>query len=129
MRILGIDPGLGITGYGIIDADAGGRIKLVEAGVIRTSQKDPICQRLHKIFAVINDIILTEKPSVLVLEKIYSHYKHPVTSILMAHARGVVCLVCGINSIKLVNYSASRIKKAITGRGNATKEQVKNMIM
>ena len=73
-------------------------------------------------------IIKEYKPSVLVLEKLYSHYKHPATSILMGHARGVVCLACGVNGVRLVNYPATRIKKAVTGNGRAGKHQVQKMV-
>ena len=89
MRILGIDPGLGTTGYGIIEDK---NFKLIEAGIIRTRANTPIQVRLKKIFDSLNEIIEEHEPGVLVLEKIYSHYKHPATAILMGHARAVVCL-------------------------------------
>lgn len=125
MRILGIDPGLGTTGYGIIE-DAS--FKVIEAGVIRTAPRTPIQERLKKISDSLNDIIAQYKPGVLVLEKIYSHYKHPTTAILMGHARAVACLVCGEKNIKLVNYPSTRIKKAVTGNGHASKQQVQRMV-
>ncbi|MFH1594241.1 MAG: crossover junction endodeoxyribonuclease RuvC [Candidatus Omnitrophota bacterium] len=126
MVILGIDPGLNITGYGVIEA--GKRAILKEAGVIRTSNKDSISVRLRDIYNNLSDIVNEYKPEVFVLEKLYSHYKHPVTSILMGHARGVVCLIAGINGSKLVNYPSTRIKKAIAGNGQASKLQVQGMI-
>jgi crossover junction endodeoxyribonuclease RuvC len=125
MRILGIDPGLGTTGYGIIENRT---FKLVEAGVIRTRPNTPIQDRIEKIFDEISAIIEEHKPSVLVLEKIYSHYKHPTTAILMGHARAVVCLACGKYNVRLVNYPSTRIKKAITGNGHASKRQVQRMV-
>lgn len=125
MRILGIDPGLGTTGYGIIE---GKTFKLIEAGVIRTRANTPIQDRLKKIFDSINDIIEEYSPTVLVLEKIYSHYKHPATAILMGHARAVICLACGMNNIKLINYPSTKIKKTITGNGHASKRQVQRMV-
>ena len=125
MRILGIDPGLGITGYGIIEART---FKLLEAGVVRTEANTPIQDRLKKIFNSISDIIREHKPAVLVLEKIYSHYKHPTTAILMGHARAAVCLACGVHGVRLVNYPSTRIKKIITGNGHASKIQVQRMI-
>ena len=127
MRILGVDPGLQRTGYGVVDASAG-RIKMVEAGVITTSPGDGISLRVLDIYRNISDIIRESSPSVLVLEKLYSHYKHPATSILMGHARGVVCLACGMHKVKLVNYASTRIKKAITGNGHAGKHQVQEMV-
>jgi len=128
MRILGIDPGLNITGYGLIEADDRGKVRLVEAGVIRTSYKAGIAGRLRKIHDSLNVLINEENPDVVVLEKIYSHYKHPATSILMGHARGVTCLLCGLRGIRLVNYPSTRIKKAITGVGHASKMQIQRMV-
>lgn len=125
MRILGIDPGLGTTGYGIIEDRT---FRVVEAGVIRTQARTPIQERIKNIFDEISDIIKEHEPSVLVLEKIYSHYKHPTTAILMGHARAMACLVCGKFSVKLVNYPSTKIKKAITGNGHASKAQMQRMV-
>ena len=125
MRILGIDPGLGVTGYGIIDDKT---FKIVEAGVIKTKSNTPIQERIKKIFDEISKIIEEHKPEVLVLEKIYSHYKHPTTAILMGHARAMACLVCGKFDIKLANYPSTRIKKIVTGNGHASKQQVQRMV-
>lgn len=125
MRILGIDPGLGTTGYGIIEDR---NFKLIEAGIIKTRPNTPIQDRIKKIFDEISALIEEHSPGVLVLEKIYSHYKHPTTAILMGHARAVACLVCGKFDIKLVNYPSTRIKKVITGNGHASKQQVQRMV-
>jgi crossover junction endodeoxyribonuclease RuvC len=125
VRILGVDPGLGTTGYGIIDD---GTFKVIEAGVIRTKPNTPIQSRLKKIFDSVTEIIEDFKPDVLVLEKIYSHYKHPTTAILMGHARASVCLACGLYRLRLINYPSTRIKKAVTGNGHASKEQVQRMV-
>ncbi len=126
MRILGIDPGLQVTGYGIIEEN---KFKLVEAGVIRTASGEAIESRIAKIFGEISKIVEEHRPGVLVLEKIYSHYKHPTTAILMGHARAMACLVCGKFGIELVNYPSTRIKKAVTGNGHASKYQVQRMVM
>jgi crossover junction endodeoxyribonuclease RuvC len=128
MRILGVDPGLIRTGYGIIEAGAGSPMKMVEAGVIRTSSGDGISKRVTDIFTNLTDVIREYRPEVLVLEKIYSHYKHPATSILMGHARGIACLVCGLNGVRLVNYPSTRIKKAVTGNGRASKLQIQGTV-
>lgn len=127
MKILGIDPGLNITGYGLIE-DAGDKIKLIEAGVIRTSSDNAIAGRLLKIYDGLSEIIEEYRPDVLVLEKIYSHYKHPATAILMGHARGVVCLLCGKYNLKLINYASTHVKKSIVGRGRGGKGQVGGMV-
>jgi len=128
MKILGVDPGLLKTGYGVIDAADPDNPGLIEAGVIRTSPEEGISKRVVDIYGNLTDIIGEHKPEVLVLEKLYSHYTHPATSILMGHARGVVCLACGLNGVKLVSYPATRIKKTITGNGRASKQQIQNMV-
>ncbi len=127
MRILGIDPGLGITGYGSIEV-SGRETKIIEAGVIRSNAKQRIEMRLSEIYKKITSLIKDTTPDVVVLEEIYSHYKHPRTSILMGHARGAICLAVAIENIKLVNYASTRIKKAITGRGHASKQQIQRTV-
>ena len=126
MRILGIDPGLGITGYGVIDVGAGSPrpYKVIEAGIVRSNAKHKIQTRLSEIHKKIVDLIKDTGPDVAVLEELYSHYKHPRTSILMGHARGIICLAIEQENVRLVNYPSTRVKKAVTGRGHASKEQV-----
>jgi len=128
MIILGVDPGLAVPGYGVIEAKNSHQAKLKEAGLIKTKAGDRISIRLEKIYKNLLNIVGDYKPEVLVLEKLYSHYRHPATSILMGHARGVACLAAGVSGIKLVNYPSTRIKKAITGRGQASKMQIQGMV-
>ncbi len=138
MRILGIDPGLDTTGYGIIEVQKSSKVKsfsqgslgigFSQGGVIKTRAVMPIFQRLNKIYEGITEVVKKFKPDILILEKLYSHYRHPITAILMGHARGVICLVCARNKIPLISYAATRVKKAITGSGNASKHQVKMMV-
>ena len=127
MRILGIDPGLEITGYGVVDA-VGKQIKLKEAGVIKTSHKQNLQDRLIEIYDNLMEVIKETSPDAAIIEKLYSHYKHPVTSILMAHARGVVYLAIKKSGILLFECPAKTVKKALTGNGNASKEQVGRMV-
>ena len=127
MRILGIDPGLSTTGYGLINV-GGDKLRLIEAGVIRTSPRQKIQYRVNKVYKGLKELIGEHAPSVLVLEKIYSHYKHPATAILMGHVRGVVCLLCSEERIPLINYPSTRIKKAVTGYGHASKQQIQGMV-
>jgi len=127
MRILGIDPGLGITGYGLIEAD-GNNVRLIEAGVIRSNAKDKMGKRLAGIYKKVTDLIKDTMPEAVVLEELYSHYKHPKTSILMAHGRGAICLAVEHRNVALVNYPTTKIKKAITGRGRASKEQMQRTV-
>jgi len=127
MRILGIDPALVITGYGVLDTK-GDKFSLVEAGIISTSSKDILTKRLNKIYCGVVKLITDTKPDVLVLEKIYAHYRHPTTSYILGQARGVICLACATKDIPLVEYAATRVKKAVVGNGLASKAQVQRMV-
>ena len=124
MRILGVDPGLGVTGYGIIEAQCR-QFKLLEAGIVKSSSRQSLPEKLASLYTGIQDIIREYKPADLILEKLYSHYKHQMTAVAMAHARGVIALCAGeLSQLRLVDYSAKRIKLALTGNGNASKMQV-----
>jgi crossover junction endodeoxyribonuclease RuvC len=127
MSILGIDPGLHVTGYGVIDRRKRSFI-LKEAGILKTSAKEKIESRLGKVHDNLVHIIEEHKPEVVILEKLYSHYKHPVTAILMGHVRGVICLTAGARGIPVVSYPAKRVRQAITGNGNASKLQVQRVV-
>lgn len=127
MIILGIDPALAVTGYGVIEARKGNLI-LVEEGIISTKGKDNLSRRLEKIYKAIIELISDTKPDVMVLEKLYAHYRHPTTAYLLGQARGVICLAGAIKNIPLAEYAATRVKKAIVGRGLASKHQVQRMV-
>jgi len=127
MKILGIDPALSITGYGLVSVNKK-NIALVEAGIIETKPGQLTPQRLDKIYQAIISIINDTRPDVLVLEKLYAHYRHPVTAFILGQARGVICLACANKNIPLVEYAATRVKKAIVGKGLASKYQVKMMV-
>ncbi|MFH1919978.1 MAG: crossover junction endodeoxyribonuclease RuvC [Planctomycetota bacterium] len=122
-RILGIDPGLNITGYGVVEA-AGGRLRLCEAGVVRGRSRGSLAERVAVIHEGVADVIAALKPSVMALEELYSHYARPRTAILMGHARGVICLAGVQAGIPVVHYSATQVKKILTGSGRAPKSQV-----
>ncbi|MBU0759267.1 MAG: crossover junction endodeoxyribonuclease RuvC [Candidatus Omnitrophica bacterium] len=128
MRILGIDPGLAITGYGLIESSSKG-IKVIEAGVIRSDARNKIEKRLSEIYGKVMALIKDTSPAVVALEELYSHYKHPRTSILMGHARGIICLAVEEQRVKLVNYPSTRVKKAVTGRGHASKQQIQRTVV
>lgn len=128
MRILGIDPGLNITGYGIIEFNSRSEPKLLEAGIIKIAQRFSLSQKIFKIYKSIKKIIKEFHPEAIVLEELYSHYLYPKTAILMGHVRGVIILAAEEKKIPLIGYSSTRIKKAISGKGNATKEQIQRII-
>ena len=91
MRVLGIDPGLNTTGYGVLDF-AGRQPRLIEAGVVRGKQNASLAERVAEIHDGVADVIASLKPEVLAIEELYSHYDRPTTAILMGHARGVIVL-------------------------------------
>lgn len=127
MRILGIDPALTVTGYGVIDYKQS-RLFLLEAGIITTSYRQALTVRLDKIYRQVVKLILDTKPDVLVLEKLYAHYHHPTTAYILGQARGVICLACAKCKVSLVEYAATRVKKAVVGRGLASKYQIQKMV-
>lgn len=127
MRVLGVDPGLRVTGYGVIEAEPAG-FKLVEAGVVRTDSSAGILDRLSSIYRGIHGLMEDTKPAVLVLEKLFAHYKHPTTALLMGHARGVICLAASENKVPLVSLASTRVKKAVVSHGHANKDQVQRAV-
>jgi crossover junction endodeoxyribonuclease RuvC len=127
MRILGIDPGIEITGYGLIEA-ASGHIKLIRTGTIKTDRRRRLGERLKKIYKELTEIIGQYRPKILVLERPYSHYRHPTTTIVMGCVRGIIYLASSQNNIPIEDFPPTRIKKAISGRGDASKEQVQKMV-
>ena len=129
-RILGIDPGLNITGYGVLETHAG-RLRLCEAGVVvrgARTKESLTGARLGEIYDGLVDVIGSLKPDVMALEQLYSHYKQPRTAILMGHARGVICLAGVKAGIPVIHYSATQIKKVLTGNGRAPKWQMQEAI-
>lgn len=124
--ILGVDPGLHTTGYGVIDISSG-RARLLEAGVVHSSSKT-LSGRIKDIYDGIAEVVQTFHPDVLVLEQLYSHYKRPITAILMGHARGVICLAAEQAGISVVSYAATKIKKTMTGSGRAPKDQMQRAV-
>jgi crossover junction endodeoxyribonuclease RuvC len=126
-RILGVDPGLHITGYGVLEA-VGGRLRLCEAGVVRGRTTGNLAVRLESIYAGIADVIASLRPDMMALEELYSHYKRPRTAILMGHARGVICLAATLAHVPVISYSATQIKKILTGAGRAPKEQMQRAV-
>ncbi|MEM7452812.1 MAG: crossover junction endodeoxyribonuclease RuvC [Planctomycetota bacterium] len=122
-RVLGIDPGLNITGYGVVDFE-NNIPTVVEAGVVRSKRKNELPVRLTALHEGIVDVLQSLKPDIVAMEQLYSHYERPQTAIIMGHARGVICLAVGQSGIPLVSYAATQIKKVLTGNGRAPKSQV-----
>lgn len=129
-RILGLDPGLQTTGYGVIDiTDRGARV--AEAGVIRSADgRDPadMAQRVKALYDGLVEVLDQWKPAALAVEQLYAHYEHPRTAILMAHARGVYLLAGAQRGVPVFSYAATKVKKVVTGSGRASKEQMQHAI-
>ena len=127
MRILGIDPGLQVCGYACIEA-VSGEEDLIEAGVVRTVRGEALEEKLNRIAEDITTLLARFEPDVVAVEELYSHYAHPRTAILMGHARGDILQKCAEAGVAIKSFSATRIKKSLTGNGRASKEQVQRTI-
>jgi crossover junction endodeoxyribonuclease RuvC len=127
LRILGIDPGLRLSGYGVIDYHPV-RPLLVDGGVIRLDGKQSISSRLVELEREMESIIEEHRPEICAVEQLYAHYGHPRTAILMAHARGAILLVAQRRGLEIREYSANRVKQAVTGHGHASKQQMQRAI-
>jgi crossover junction endodeoxyribonuclease RuvC len=128
MRILGVDPGILRTGYGVIEV-AGNRVSLREGGTIPGgSPSAAIEERLAALYDGVSEMLGEHQPQSLALEELYSHYAHPTTAIIMGHARGVICLAAAHARIPVFNYPATQVKHSLTGSGRAIKAQVQRAI-
>lgn len=129
MRILGIDPGSIVCGYGVIDVLPGKTLRLVEYGVVEAKRgHEDLSRRLALIYERLSQVLLRTSPDVVAFEQVF--YAKNVQSLLkLSHARGVALMVPGLHSIPVVEYSALQVKQCVTGRGRAGKEQVQFMVM
>ncbi len=129
-RVLGIDPGLEITGYAVLEVGPRGA-RVNEAGIIRSAPRrarSDMAPRLRNLYNGILEVIDQFRPGVMAVEQLYAHYDHPRTAILMAHARGVIFLAAAERNLPVVSYNATRIKKTVTGNGRAPKDQVQRTV-
>lgn len=126
MRILGIDPGLRITGYGVIDVQ-GAKQHYVASGVIRSSSDDPLPDRLHTLFKGLVELAALYQPQVAVVEKVFVNV-NPQSTLLLGQARGAVLTALTYSQLAVTEYTALQIKQAIVGNGKASKEQVQEMV-
>ncbi|HIJ52074.1 MAG TPA: crossover junction endodeoxyribonuclease RuvC [Planctomycetes bacterium] len=127
MRILGIDPGLQVCGYACLEVGQD-KEKLIEAGIIRTDGGSALQEKLNRIAEDIESLLKNFKPDTVAVEELYAHYAHPRTAILMGHARGVILQKCAEAGIEVRSFSATHIKKSITGNGRASKGQIQRTI-
>jgi crossover junction endodeoxyribonuclease RuvC len=135
MRIIGIDPGLLVTGFGCLECSDRARQdavpRLVEAGVFRLGRgggEVSVASRLAELDADIRGLLARLQPDAVAVESLFAHYKHPATAIVMGHARGVILLAVERAGLQLVEYKPNLVKKSLTGHGHAGKEQVQRSV-
>jgi crossover junction endodeoxyribonuclease RuvC len=127
--VLGVDPGLAVTGYAVLVAGVGGRPQVLEAGVVRGGPTHlGIAERLARLHSGVSELLRELEPSVMALEDLYSHVEHPRTAVLMGHARGVICLAASQAGIPVSTYHATSVKQAVCGNGHAAKAQVQRAV-
>ena len=127
MIVLGVDPGINTTGYGVIRRGQNGVVSLVECGVIRTEPATPLPKRLKEIYEGISEVVAYHKPSVVAVEGVF-YAKNVRTTVILGHARGAILLAATMRDLPVAEYSPAEIKSAVVGTGRATKEQVQFMV-
>ncbi len=126
MRILGIDPGSRVCGYGVIDEDAGALV-YVECGVLTSVETRPVEQRLGEIARGLREVIGELRPDVVAMEDVFTH-QNPRSALALAQARGAALAVVGLLGLSVASYAPASVKKAVSGSGRAEKGQVARMV-
>ena len=121
-RVVGFDPGLNVTGYGVVECH-GATVRLVEAGTVR-SKGEALEDRLQTIHNGVREVIEAFKPSAMAIEQVFAHARFPKAAILLAHARGVICLAGAQAGLAVHHYLPTRVKSTLAGSGHAGKEQI-----
>ena len=130
MRIVGIDPGLRITGYACVELRPGSaEPSLIEAGVVRLKPTDSVIARLRALHEELGALLDELQPGRVAVEEVFAHVKHMRTAIVMGHGRGVVLLSAALRDLPVDEFAPAEIKKAVTGRGQASKEQMQRAVM
>lgn len=127
-RILGVDPGLRTTGYGVIEA-GDGALRLIEGGVLQPAPALPLAQRLVQLHEAMVEVVRATRPDCMVVEELWTAYEHPQTAVLMGHARGVLALAAAGQGVPVHDLAHAMVKRALIGSGSATKAQVKGMVV
>ena len=129
MKVLGIDPGTSVTGYGVVESGNGttGFGRLIECGVLRFARTSPLPRRLAELHEGIVDLIQRHHPTALALENAFYH-KNVRTTLVLGHARGVVLLAAQQHRLDIAEYPPATVKKSVVGVGGAPKAQVATMV-
>lgn len=125
-RVVGFDPGLDVTGYGVVEC-APGLVRLIEAGTVR-SRGTAIEDRLASLHAGVAEVLADLRPAALAIEQIFVHARFPRTAVLMGHARGVICLAAAQARLAVHHYPPARVKRLLTGSGRADKSQMQRAV-
>jgi crossover junction endodeoxyribonuclease RuvC len=125
-RVVGFDPGLDVTGYGVVECGRDG-VRLIEAGTVR-SRGTSIEDRLVTIHSGVREVIDELRPHAMAVEQLFVHSRYPRTAILMGHARGVICLAAAQASLVVTHYPPARVKRLLTGSGRADKGQMQRAV-
>jgi crossover junction endodeoxyribonuclease RuvC len=127
VRVLGIDPGTAVLGYGVVDGEPGRTPRLVECGTLTTASRDPLPARLRVLYDGVSSLIQRHGPGALAVESAF-YGRNVRTTVVLSHARGVILLAGELARVDLAEYSPAAVKKAIVGRGAALKPQVGYMV-
>jgi crossover junction endodeoxyribonuclease RuvC len=127
LKVLGIDPGTAVTGYGVVARAPDGETKLEECGVIRTSSRAPLADRLRDIFEGVSELIDRHEPDAVAVEGVF-FAKNVRSAVVLGHARGAILVAAALKHLPVAEYAPAEVKSAIVGHGRATKEQVQFMV-
>jgi crossover junction endodeoxyribonuclease RuvC len=125
--VLGVDPGISTTGYGVVTRRGDGAVSLVECGVVRTSPDSTLPERLRIIYEGIGEIVERHRPDAMAVEGVF-YGRNVRTTVILGHARGVVLLAGTLRNLPVAEYAPAEVKSAVTGTGRATKEQMQYMV-
>jgi crossover junction endodeoxyribonuclease RuvC len=125
--ILGVDPGAGCTGYGVVARRGDGAVSLLECGVIRTDPRSALADRLREIYEGVGDVVARHSPAALAVEGVF-YGRNVRSTVVLGHARGAVLLAGSMRGLPVAEYSPAEVKNAVAGTGRATKEQIQYMI-
>lgn len=127
MIVLGVDPGAGTTGYGVVARRRDGAVSLLECGVIRTDTRAPLSERLREIFEGVGEVLGRHAASELAVEGVF-YGRNVRSTVVLGHARAAVLLAGSVRGLPVAEYSPAEIKNAVAGTGRATKDQIQYMI-
>ena len=127
MKVLGVDPGTSVTGFGVVAAAPARNGRLIECGVLRPRASDALAWKLKTLHEGISELLERHRPDIVAVEGVF-YGSNARTTVILGHARGVVLLAAALAGVAVVEYSPAMIKKAVTGRGGALKPQVGYMV-